>query len=230
MAYTKFAESEPYDAASGKRLNQFGDELQQQINDCLKKVIIMPSGTHVNECSETGIYRCVQWEGSPQGAPDGQGTLIVINYSGDISYGWVQQEFLTAHSVDRWVHSYTAGTDSGWKQIITTSQWQAKSANMANGWVTWGGIYYPTFVKNGNLVTVCGGSIGGGTTTGGTNLLIDIPTEYRPTTLRIASLKHNSGSTGLITIQASGSLQIDTSWGNTWLSTGLYDLNFSYRI
>ena len=33
MAFTKFATSEPWTAASGARLNQLGDELQEQIND-----------------------------------------------------------------------------------------------------------------------------------------------------------------------------------------------------
>lgn len=32
MAYTKFATSEPWDPASGERLNKLGDELQEQIN------------------------------------------------------------------------------------------------------------------------------------------------------------------------------------------------------
>ena len=32
MAFTRFATSEPWDPASGERLNKLGDELQEQIN------------------------------------------------------------------------------------------------------------------------------------------------------------------------------------------------------
>lgn len=53
MAYTKFATSEPYDIASGKRLNKFGDELQQQIN-VLKEAKLI---TSLNEITESIKYK-----------------------------------------------------------------------------------------------------------------------------------------------------------------------------
>lgn len=42
MAFTPFATSEPFDSASGARMNQFGNELQQQINVLNAQVNSLP--------------------------------------------------------------------------------------------------------------------------------------------------------------------------------------------
>lgn len=116
-----------------------------------------------------------------------------------------------------------------WKEISTTSTWKPTSSNLANGWQAWGGIY-PTFVRNGNLVTVTNGNIGGGTITAGTILLTGIPAEYIPSTLRTGVLKHSTGVNAMSIVDVDGTIKVDTSWGGSWLSIGLYDMNFSYHL
>lgn len=87
--------------------------------DVVKKVISKASGTHVNTCYETGIYKSTGWTGYPNGLPDGQGTLIVMNYGGDCATGWVEHEFITPHGNGRYIGAYSGGVWSGWERVTT---------------------------------------------------------------------------------------------------------------
>ena len=57
--------------------------------------------TAVGVSSKTVIYKCTNWTDIPDGLPDGQGTIITINYTGSGTMGvdqmWVKQLFISAH-------------------------------------------------------------------------------------------------------------------------------------
>lgn len=55
MAFTRFSTSEPWDPASGARLNKLGDELQEQIN-VLKSADVLFIGEHTGTGTITTAY------------------------------------------------------------------------------------------------------------------------------------------------------------------------------
>lgn len=96
------------------------------IDSVYKKPIEKPDDTDVKDCYETGIYRSYGWVDFPSDCPDGQGVLIVTNWSGDTATGWVRQEFLTPHNKNRYVRSYTGGTVGEWYKVAIASETQDK--------------------------------------------------------------------------------------------------------
>ena len=81
--------------------------------------------TAVGITGKTTIYRCANWTDFPAESPDGQGTLIAVNYNGSGIAGtdsmWVVQFFISARTgavhkryingtgVDSWCEVYSAG-------------------------------------------------------------------------------------------------------------------------
>ena len=81
--------------------------------------------TAVGISGKTTIYRCANWTDFPAESPDGQGTLIAVNYNGSGIAGtdsmWVVQFFILARTsvvykrfingtgVDSWCEVYSAG-------------------------------------------------------------------------------------------------------------------------
>ena len=81
--------------------------------------------TAVGQSGKTTIYRCTNWTDFPTESPDGQGTLIAVNYNGSGIAGtdsmWVVQFFISARTsvvykrfingtgVDSWCEVYSAG-------------------------------------------------------------------------------------------------------------------------
>ncbi len=208
-------------------------ELQEQINDLSKPQLINQS--QVNDTKATGFYAFIG-NGS-----DGytNGHLYLLNVYGGTPTGFgvsVIQVLSCVYNADvekniRY-RTYYSAVDvwQPWQQITTTSTWKSTSSNLVNGWQAWGGIYLPTFTRNGNVVTVTNGNIGSGAITVGTIILTGIPTEYIPSSLRTAVLKHSTGACAMAIVDVDGTIKVDTSWGGSWLSTGLYDVNFSYHL
>lgn len=80
--------------------------------------------TAVGISGKTTIYRCANWTDFPTESPDGQGTLIAVNYNGSGIVGtdsmWVTQFFISARTnvvykrfingtgVDSWFEMYSA--------------------------------------------------------------------------------------------------------------------------
>ena len=81
--------------------------------------------TAIGQSGKTTIYRCANWTDFPAESPDGQGTLIAVNYNGSGIAGtdsmWVTQFFISARTnvvykrfingtgVDSWCEVYSAG-------------------------------------------------------------------------------------------------------------------------
>ena len=82
--------------------------------------------TATGQIGKTVIYRCSKWTDYPSGCPDGQGTVIAINYNGAGTAGvntmWVKQIFLTPHYDAPLFHiRYVDNTTVGkWEEISTT--------------------------------------------------------------------------------------------------------------
>ena len=73
MAFTRFATSEPFDTASGTRLNKLGDELQEQINVLKTKTEILCTEQNGFTISKQTSYQinnvvfyCVRFSGTLQ--------------------------------------------------------------------------------------------------------------------------------------------------------------------
>ena len=66
------------------------------IDNVYQKPISMPNGTDVKSCYETGVYRSYGWVDYPAECYDGQGVLIVTNWGGDASTGWLSPRFITS--------------------------------------------------------------------------------------------------------------------------------------
>ena len=161
----------------------------------------------------------------------GDGTITFHPYGENPNFGFqLVQGFDTSLASKMTFRNLISGAWQPWQPIVTTSQWKSTSSNLVNGWTAWGSIYYPVFTRAGNVVTVSNGCIGGGTVTSGTIILTAIPTEYRPNSMRLATLEHNVSTKGMAIVGTDGAIKIDTSWGGSWLSTGLYDMNFSYYL
>ena len=89
--------------------------------------------TAVGISGKTTVYRCANWTDFPAESPDGQGTLIAVNYNGSGIVGtdsmWVTQFFISARTsvvykrfingptVDSWCEVYSAAN----KPYITGS-------------------------------------------------------------------------------------------------------------
>lgn len=172
MAFTRFATSEPWTRASGARINQLGDELEQQISILSAdrgyrsgKVITDANTAIVNGkylISSTGLN--IPSNGSfaiDVSAEGGAGTQYAKCY-----YGANKGKFYT--------RDFIGTTFDTWKEIATA---QAIKCTMLNGWT--GDVYAR---KTGALVSFYG-RISGGATSQGTQILetpFSFNIEYAP--------------------------------------------------
>lgn len=129
MAFTRFATSEPWDPASGERLNKLGDELQEQINVLSKKVYSSfgelgqgfsqntPFTTIENAMANgSALIASTYMPDSTNLYPSVSGTLIInkavnnrtklefVPYTGGCYFGYMDNGF------------------KGWEQIATTTK------------------------------------------------------------------------------------------------------------
>lgn len=124
MAFTRFATSEPFDSASGERLNKLGDELQEQINvlseasygSTLKTI----SNIDLNDFLTDGEY----WVNGDTCAniPPGKeyGKIKVKKLS--TNFAW--HEYITASNIS-FRRTKNGGAWQPWQQLATTTQIQA---------------------------------------------------------------------------------------------------------
>ena len=114
-------------------LTETDTSLLNKINDCLKKVIFMPEDTWVQTVDLTGIYKCTKWhnESIPSGLPDGQGTVITINYAGNYTNGWIKQFFISPHTKEIYTRTIMGTHDTGWD---ASAEIKISNAQMYNGW------------------------------------------------------------------------------------------------
>ena len=113
------------DTVDGYHANDFTQIIDFGYTETDTKIATGQSG-------KTTIYRCVNWTDTPIGIPDGQGSIITINYTGEGTAGtdqiWCKQIFISAHGsmFTRFVTNVTAYR---WEEISTTP---IKST----GWIT----------------------------------------------------------------------------------------------
>ena len=114
------------DTVGEKSADDFAQIIDLSYNETDTKTAIGQSG-------KTTIYRCAAWTDFPTESPDGQGTLIAVNYNGSGIAGtdrmWVVQFFISARTgivykryineiyVGSWCEVYSAGN----KPYITGS-------------------------------------------------------------------------------------------------------------
>ena len=114
------------DTLGEKSADEFAQIIELGYNETDTKTAVGISG-------KTTVYRCANWTDFPTESPDGQGTLIAVNYNGSGIAGtnsmWVIQFFISARtdvvykryientSVGSWCEVYSAGN----KPYITGS-------------------------------------------------------------------------------------------------------------
>lgn len=104
----------------GKSADDFAQIIDFGVNQTDTKAAVGQSG-------KTTIYRCIYWTDYPSVCPDGQGTVIAINYNGAGTAGantmWVRQIFITPHGSSRspiYMRGISDTTVGKWEEISTT--------------------------------------------------------------------------------------------------------------
>lgn len=164
MAFTRFATSEPWDPASGPRLNKLGDELEQQINDCLQ-------------------YRCVI-NSMSQISKDGYYYVNIGDSTFPYAYGIVKIESGGGESVatydttgnDKKTYKNVKTSGSGWTAWVEIATTTKTSLSLFNGWVLETGSNTITKIGDRCFTSFCikGGSVNSA------DIVANIPIGFRP--------------------------------------------------
>ena len=88
-----------------------GDGVWSSTDVFLQKVIKVDN-TDVDAIYQTGIYRSSTWINSP--GSDAQGTLIVINYNGNVANGWYKHIFISPHTNSILERIHIGSTYNNW--------------------------------------------------------------------------------------------------------------------
>lgn len=106
--------------------------------------------TDISTLMTTGIFRCNAFTSYPPGHPDGQGTVIVINYNianddtttavQGIDNMWLKRFFISPHTGELWVQTVTSVLVSEWKRIE-----DGGNADALNGFHSWDFVMFSNY-------------------------------------------------------------------------------------
>lgn len=211
MAFTRFATSEPWDPASGERLNKLGDELQEQINDCLyierlNSVDILDYAINSVERGRKKTVRCMGAINSPQNIVDAQYTILKLE---DLSDAWICIYARDIRSSNTYLNVMIERTWTGWQQIATTTNYTAinsSTINFYNGFEWWNNSGVGGYVKTGDIVKLNMLLVGEKGITG--QKICNLP--YIPKSAQYFSFASGSGNMYIIRTSTDGTLWFDS--------------------
>lgn len=228
MSFTRFATSEPFTVASGERLNQFGDEIDNKIG-VLNEQINVLEDSKVNKNSYfvedfNNIGSNERFLRSGANAPNAPsiGQFTGVRGIWDSSFDFVVGADISGAF---WIRK----SKEAWQQIATTKR--TIITEYFNSWTPWAGAYHLRLDKIGGRV-ICSGMLAIGVKDNGTVICI-IPEGFRPAVgLEPRFLKGSNGDTLMITFHPNGKILVDTSAQSPWATTAsaLIDFSCSWEV